>query len=107
MARLKLKQNKSLKDVGRGVLVAAQADALGNAAAKQSAQNEITAMLEDLGGATVNYVYDTPTQINVVVPFIGNKMVRSAEAMADENQFELDEFAAEAMGFIVIFGCGK
>lgn len=75
-----------------------------------SAQDKINDMFADAdgfrpGNPTVELVYDTRDKAHVVIPYIGDKVVRVEPSIAPE--FDFDDLAAETMGFIVIFGCGK
>ena len=104
MARLILDPNFSLKDLGKEVLMAAKGKHLGDQAVMNAAQAKIESMFPGLENPNLNFAYDTPETVNVVIPDIGDKVVRDQEFLTD---FDFDHLAAETMGFIVIFGCGK
>lgn len=104
MARLKLDPNFTLKDLGQQVLLAASGRHQADQAIMDAAEANIAGMFTDPENPSLNFVYDTDQTLNVVIPNVGDKVVR------DENflpEFDFDHLAAEAMGFIIIFGCGK
>ncbi|WP_417210462.1 hypothetical protein [Antarctobacter sp.] len=109
MARLKLNPNYALKDLGKEVLIAAQGKYSGNPTVFGSAEANIRKMLADDGNLllenpTVEFVYDSEDKVHIVVPYVGDKVVRDQDFFPE---FDLDHLAAETMGFIVIFGCAK
>lgn len=109
MARLKLNPDFSMKDLGQQVLLAAEAHHNGNQAARDGAEAQMVNMFADAGGfqpgnPNIVFHYDEPNVVNVVIPSIGDKVVRKENFLPE---FDFDHLAAETMGFIVIFGCGK
>jgi hypothetical protein len=84
MARFRLKAGYDEKDLGELILKMAEAAGPNNGTIdeKQNAKQ-------------IEFVYDTPDKIHVVIPFLGK------EVYSDNN------FANEAMGYIGIRGCGR
>jgi hypothetical protein len=99
MARFRLNAGYDDKDLGNLILKMAEAAGPNNGEIdeKQKAdfEQQLGALIDPSFAGKVEIVYDTPDKIHVVVPFLG-KLVYS-----DNN------FANEAMGYIVIRGCGR
>lgn len=109
MARLKLNPNNTLDELGQQLLIAASSEYEQLATERGTAEDAIRAMFANDGSfipdnPAIEFHYDSPNTVHVVVPYVGDKAVRK-EAFLPE--FDFDKLAAEALGFIVIFGCGK
>jgi len=109
MARLTLNPMYSLENLGEQMLFAASSEYAGATNEKGDAEGKIKEMFADNGSfkpgnPEIKFYYDTATKVHVVVPYIGNKVVQKASV---QPEIDFSQLAAEAMGFIVIFGCGK
>ena len=103
MARLTLDPNFSLRDLGCEVLRAARGRALGEKGLEEEAEAKIRQMIAAQEGLEVHFAYDTQDLINVIIPDVSDKIT---EENADYKSW-CDDFAYEAMGGIVVYGCGK
>jgi len=103
MARLKLKQDFSVKDIGCEVLRAARARALGERGEEEKAEGKIREMIAEGEHLDVTFVYDSRKRINIIIPDLSDKIGD------DKPDYDCwcDDFAYEAMGGIVVYGCGK
>ncbi|MEM1004366.1 MAG: hypothetical protein AAF496_00115 [Pseudomonadota bacterium] len=102
MARFTLNANYTLKDLGCEVLRAARGRANGSRGQEEEAEKKIRDMIAQLEGRDVQFVYDTERLINVIIPDIRDKVSED-----DEEESWCNDFAYEAMGGIVVFGCGS
>ncbi|WP_204114991.1 hypothetical protein [Shimia biformata] len=106
MARLKLKPDVHLKDLGYAILNAAAAKFARDGSRVGRIEHEILDMFVDKDRSQQIYFhYDDETEIHVVVPYLGDKLVERDQSKLDE--FEIVDIAAECMGSIVIRGCGQ
>ncbi|WP_298850875.1 hypothetical protein [uncultured Ruegeria sp.] len=103
MARLILNPQFSIKDLGCEVLRAARGRALGEKGLEEEAESKIREMVAANEGLEVHFAYDNKDLINIIIPDISDKIT---EDNADYKSW-CDDFACEAMGGIVVFGCGK
>lgn len=103
MARLTLDPNFSLKDLGCEVLRAARGRALGEKRLEEEAEAKIREMIVEREDLEVHFAYDNKDLINIIIPDLSGKIT---EDNADYKSW-CDDFACEAMGGIVVFGCGK
>ncbi len=100
MARFKLNPGDEQKAVGEIVLQLAEAAGANNGQIsdeKQKAELEgrLLGLIETSFRNSVKIVYDTPDKIHIVIPYLGKW------------KYSDNNFANEAMGGIVIMGCGK
>lgn len=98
MARLTLNPNATMKSLGAEVLKAAHANHTGAGAEQQSAESAISSMFTEGENPNIVFHYDTQDTVNVVIPYVGDNAVKGDY---------FDDLASEAMGHIVVFGCGK
>ncbi|NVO57827.1 hypothetical protein HW561_18680 [Rhodobacteraceae bacterium B1Z28] len=103
MARLTLNPNYSLKDLGCEVLKAARGRAVGSKGQEEEAEMKIREMIADREHLDVKFVYDTDKMINIIIPDLSDKIT---EDNTDHDCWCCD-FVYEAMGGIVVYGCGK
>ncbi len=114
MARLKVKDPSSSKRIGKAVLDAAVAKTDPN-----SHQPDIKAKLikalqaETSSTKNITFMphFDTATTINVIVPHLTKQQAKSIKDQQGistaGSKFDLVKFSYEAMGHIVILGCGE
>lgn len=114
MARLKVKDPSSSKRIGKAVLDAAIAKA-----ERTSSQPDIkTKLIKALRAETptkknITFVphFDTATIINVIVPHLTKQQAQLIKLQQTNtvagSKFDLVKFSYEAMGHIVILGCGE
>jgi hypothetical protein len=99
MARFRLRDGYDEKDLGQLILSIAEAAGPNEGAIdekqKASLERKVRALVDRKTAKQIEFVYDTPDKIHVVVPFLGQQVY------SDNN------FANEAMGYIVIRGCGR
>jgi hypothetical protein len=99
MARFRLKAGYDEKDLGELILKMAEAAGPNNGTIDEKQQADFQRQLESLidpaFAGNIEFVFDTPDKIHVVIPFLGK------EVYSDNN------FANEAMGYIGIRGCGR
>ena len=102
MARFKLAEGKELSSVGRSMYNLAVGK-LTNFPGESQTQLEaaVTGNFVKTGKA-VSFVYDTPDELFIVVPDLS----AFGSSAPPEGTTGLDKFANEALGFVVIFGCG-
>jgi hypothetical protein len=99
MARFRLKAGYDEKQLGEVVLKMAEAAGPNNGKLDERQLADFTAQIQTMIDAAANdkfeFVFDTADTIHIVVPFLGKTVY------SDNN------FANEAMGGIVIRGCGR
>ncbi|QUJ78146.1 hypothetical protein KDD17_17545 [Sulfitobacter albidus] len=99
MARLELNPEFKLKDLGKEVLNAGRAAAAGDISIAEEAEERITGMFpEEKRRPTIKFVRDTKDLIHIVIPYLPDGGGAGSYA---------DELAGEAMGQIVVYGCGR
>lgn len=118
MARFKLAENTSLKDLGHAVVAAAKAFYEANGSLSDQSKTEIECGIRnclDTSGKQVNFHFhydktsdDTTTgekitDLHIVIPDLSGK---AREAPFDTTPFDLADVAAESIGYVVIMGCG-
>jgi hypothetical protein len=99
MARFRLKADSYEKDLGKLILQMAEAAGPNNGKIgdpdKMEFEQRLKDMIDPAYAGQIEFVYDTPDKIHVVVPFLGKTV------------YSDNDFANEAMGVIVIKGCGR
>ena len=111
MARLKLNDGFSLKQLGRAILELAAESDQSQGTNRDAGEKTIRGMFDGTSesGVAVNpkieFVYDSPEQVHLVIPDISSKRGKSEPSILDE--YDLRDIAAEAMGEISVRGCGK
>lgn len=110
MARFTLNAGSSPEDVGKVIL-----DAMYGRfrAAKPPTESEVESALRDHLVETANSEFqikvhfDTANLVNVVVPYLDEEEIHWPPPKPDDPGYHLWKIAYEAMGTIVIRGCGK
>ncbi|WP_422050794.1 hypothetical protein [Shimia sp.] len=111
MARLKLNDSFSLKELGHAILELAAASDQSQGANREAGEKTVRDMFAGTSesGESLNpeitFVYDSPKQVHVVIPDISLKRGKPEPSPLDE--YDLRDIAAEAMGEISVRGCGK
>jgi hypothetical protein len=99
MARFRLKSGFKEKDIGETVLKMAEAAGPNNGHldGKELAKfrEEFDKMLDPEDAKLVDFVFDTPKKIHLVIPFLGDYV------------YSDNDLANDAMGGICLKGCGK
>ncbi|MEX0404901.1 hypothetical protein ABGN05_04405 [Aquibium sp. LZ166] len=99
MARFKLTSGSEDRDIGKAVLEAAEAAGKNGGklddAEKRAFEARIKELIDPTFAGSVEVLYDTPDQIHIVIPYL-------PDATYSDNNF-----ANEAMGHIVVRGCGR
>ncbi len=99
MARFKLREGYTEKDLGKLVLQIAEANGKsgGRLSQKEKAdyQQQLSKMVDPAFAGAIQVVYDAGGVINIVIPWLGGK------------DYSGNDLANEAMGSIVICGCGS
>ncbi|MEM7442237.1 MAG: hypothetical protein AAF414_02785 [Pseudomonadota bacterium] len=97
MARFKLAPNTELSDVGRAIYALAE-DARDGGQNQGPLENDVRAKFDN--PPTIEFLYDKPSVLHIVVPDL------STFESAPPGSSGLDKFGNEALGFVVVFGCG-
>lgn len=92
MARFRLKAGYDEKDLGKLILELAETS---DREERTRLQREIGDMLDPGFTPDIEFVYDTDKTVHIVVPNLERK------------KYSDNDFANEAMGYIVLRGCGK
>jgi hypothetical protein len=99
MARLRLKSGVSDRELGEIVLKMAEAAGprRGRITKRdfERLRKRISAVVEEDDDRYLEFVFDTPRTVHIVIPYLGD------DTYSDNN------LANEAMGTIVVRGCGK
>ncbi|CUJ81392.1 hypothetical protein Q8W37_08545 [Shimia thalassica] len=111
MARLKLNDGVSLKELGLAILELAAESDQSQGANREAGEKTIRDMFNgtneggDPANPDISFVYDTAEQVHLVVPDLSSKRGKPAASALDD--YDLRDIAAEAMGEISVRGCGK
>lgn len=103
MARLIINPKYTLKDLGCEVLNAARSNALGSQEGRDAAERKIHEILADVGNPAVEIVYDSKGKVHIVIPDLSDK---EPDPNPDHESW-CCKLAYEAMGGIVVYGCGS
>jgi len=99
MARFKLRQGYTEKDLGRAVLaIAREYGQSGGKLGREQLERFQKALRDLIDPAFSGYIkpiYDTASEIHIVIPWVG------------ETDYTGNDLADECMGSIVIRGCGS
>jgi hypothetical protein len=99
MARFRLKAAYTEKQLGEVILKMAEAAGPNNGKLEQKQLDGFTSQLQTMIDSSANdkfeFVFDTADTVHIVIPFLGRKV------------YSDNDFANEAMGDIVIRGCGR
>ncbi|MGE5765657.1 MAG: hypothetical protein ACM35H_00610 [Bacteroidota bacterium] len=109
MARVTLKAGSGPEDLGRIILNAAYGRFK---SAKPPSRTDVESALrghlaEGASGLQINVHFDTHDAVNVVVPYLDEQEVYWPPPNPGEPGYHLWKIAYEAMGTVVIRGCGK
>ena len=115
MAPIKVKNSQSPKELGKAVLAAAVSKALAEDTSSIETAFQAVWDREVVAGRsgvpTPCLCYDSESTVNVVIPFLtqdeGKALATQQTAAGDAEGFNLVKFSQEAMGHIVILGCGE
>jgi hypothetical protein len=113
MARFKLKGGSRPEQIGKIILDAAYARA---GAAEPPSDVEIAGVADRLrehfdttkeSPPQIELHYDSRDLLHFVIPYLGSKETLQPPPDYDEDKHSLAKIAYEAMGTVVIRGCGK
>jgi len=110
MARFTLKAGSSREDIGKIILDAVYGRFK---SAKSPTGSDVAAALKShlvetaSGGPEVKVHFDSDEVLNIIIPFLDEEDVMWPLPDPDDPGYHLWKIAYEAMGTVVIRGCGK
>ena len=109
MARFSLKEGSSPQDIGKIVVDAAYARARGASPTKSEIAKALLGHFDTTkeSAPEIEVCFDTPAVLHFVIPDVDPKDAEQPPPGKDDPGYHLAKIAYEAMGTVVIRGCGK